>query len=184
MAVAESFQAEVTATPGANRSTQAPWFENGARRSAASVAPTVRACGTEAGDPPQAFLPSLPAAATKVIPEATTRRTAASRARLRLPPMLMLATAGLRGARAASRTTQSRPLIMADRRPSPRQSATFTATRETPLATPNVFPPTVPATCVPWPLQSRELSRNTALCPARARPPNSWWRVLIPVSRT
>ncbi len=45
----------------------------------------------------------------------------------------------------------------------PLQSATLTPTRETPFATPYVAPPRVPATCVPWPLQSLEPSRNTPL---------------------
>ncbi|GAA3101982.1 hypothetical protein GCM10020254_54450 [Streptomyces goshikiensis] len=123
----------------------------------------MRACGTRAGDPAQALEPSFPAATVKVIPVRTARFTAESRAKLGVPPMLMFATAGVPGARAASFTIHSRPFRIPDRRPEPRQSATFTETRETPFATPYVTPPTVPATCVPWPLQSAEPSRNTAL---------------------
>lgn len=98
-----------------------------------------------------------------VIPAATARATAVSRAWLGAPPMLRFATAGVAGDLAAFFTIHSIPPTMADSRPSPRQSATFTATREAPFATPYVLPPTVAATCVPWPLQSREVSKNTPL---------------------
>src|SRR5688572_91344 len=47
--------AETMLTPGAWRSTQVPVFENDARRSLESVAPTVRAAGTRAGDCEQAL---------------------------------------------------------------------------------------------------------------------------------
>ena len=50
--------------------------------------------------------------------------------------------------------TQLMPLTVVDVKPEPSQSSTFTGTMVTPLATPNVEPPRVPATWVPWPLQS------------------------------
>ena len=46
------------------------------------------------------------------------------------------------------------PAMTPEVEPLPLQFSTRTATRLTPLATPYVEPPTVPATCVPWPLQS------------------------------
>jgi heme/copper-type cytochrome/quinol oxidase subunit 2 len=54
--------AEVMPTPGANQSTQSPWFENEALRSVWSVAPIVIASATRAGEKLQAFLFELPAA--------------------------------------------------------------------------------------------------------------------------
>ena len=68
------------------------------------------------------------------------------------PPRLMLATAGCPAW--WSPVTQSIPATTCEVRPLPRQSSTFTATRLTDLATPYLVPPMVPATCVPWPLQS------------------------------
>jgi hypothetical protein len=50
------------------------------------------------------------------------------------------------------------------------------------LATPWALPPTVPATCVPWPLQSSAVPPSTASWPLVARPPKSWWVVRMPVS--
>ena len=46
--------AERMTTPGADTSTHAPWLENEANRSVASVAPTVMGCGRRAGEALQA----------------------------------------------------------------------------------------------------------------------------------
>jgi hypothetical protein len=51
VAVVPVCQALVIATPGASRSTQEPWLLNDAAR---SVAPTVSAAGTRAGEEAQA----------------------------------------------------------------------------------------------------------------------------------
>ena len=54
---------------------------------------------------------------------------------------------------------------------------------DTPRATPQVEPPTVPATWVPWPLQSFvPLPSETAVKPASMRPVNSLWLERMPVS--
>jgi hypothetical protein len=50
-----------------------------------------------------------------------------------------------------SATAQFRPATTLDIVPEPPQSSTRTATSVAPLATPNVLPPMVPATWVPWP---------------------------------
>src|SRR5262249_39113506 len=137
-------------TPGAKMSTQVPKLENEARLSLASVAPTVIAAPTRAGESLHAFWFSLPAAIAYVTPALIERCTAASRAALAPPPRLMFATAGL----IAFLVTQSTPLITPAFVPLPLQSSTRTATSFTALASPTVEPPTVPETCVPWPLQA------------------------------
>jgi hypothetical protein len=51
------------------------------------------------------------------------------------------------------------------------------------LATPYVEPPTVPDTCVPWPLQSLAGPQGMiASKPGTARPPKSWCEYRMPVS--
>ena len=86
--------AEVMLWPGAKMSTQVPQLENDARESTDVDAATVIASGALAGDRKQAFVFSLPAATTYVMPSATARATAAFTALLAPPPRLMLATAG------------------------------------------------------------------------------------------
>jgi hypothetical protein len=67
--------------------------------------------------------------------------------------------------------------------PDPLQLRTRTANRFTPLATPNAAPPTVPETCVPWPLQSMPLRPSpTASKATRARRPNVVCVTRMPVS--
>jgi hypothetical protein len=78
--------------------------------------------------------------------------------------------------------TQSTPASTPENEPLPAQLSTLTATSLTPLATPYWEPPTVPATCVPWPLQSVLVPSPVVLVPHVARPPKSWWEVRMPVS--
>src|SRR5919202_472404 len=94
------------------------------------------------------------------------RRTAASRVASTPPPSLMFATAGL----TALAVTQSMPAVTPAVSPLPVQSSTRTATSCTPFATPYRPPPTVPATCVPWPLQSSADPPSTASKPLAAVP--------------
>ena len=70
----------------------------------------------------------------------------------------MLATAGLTW----STRTRSMPAMMPLVAPLPEQSSTRTPRSEAPLATPYVAPPIVPATWVPWPLQSWPLPPNAS----------------------
>lgn len=63
------WEAETMSEPGPNRSRQVPWLEDLPlgqidRASRLSVAPTVTALGTAAGEVLQALAPSLPAATT------------------------------------------------------------------------------------------------------------------------
>ena len=78
------------------------------------------------------------------MPSATPRAIAAFIAVLREPPRLKLATAGVPAAWLA--TAQSMPAITPDVAPDPEQLSTRIATSDTPLATPHVAPPIVPAT--------------------------------------
>ena len=129
---------DVMATPGANRSTQGPVFDQDARWSRSSVAPTVMAAGTPAGMTVQASTPCptalpLPAATTTVTPALTAVFTAPSMASEVPPPSrLMLTTAG----RTAFAATQSMPATTCAVDPTPWQLSTRTATRDTFLATP------------------------------------------------
>src|SRR4051812_23835854 len=108
--------------------------------------------------------------------------TAVSSAELTPPPRLMLATAGAPGWWFP--VTQSTPAMTPAVLPLPAQSSTRTATSRTPGATPYWLPPMVPATCVPWPLQSSALPPSTSSTPDMARPPKSVWPNVMPVSMT
>src|SRR5690348_2729720 len=82
------YQADRMFTPGAKMSMQRPQFENVARRSVvASMAPTVTASGTRAGEKLQASMLALPAATTTATPAPMTRWTAASIDESGLPPI-------------------------------------------------------------------------------------------------
>jgi hypothetical protein len=119
----------------------------------------------------------FPAATTCVTPRTVERATASLTAVLRPPWMLMFATDGpLR-----LLVTQSMPAMIPDQAPLPLQSRTRTATTFTLLATPHRVPPTVPATCVPWPLQSCPLPPK-ASNPTESRVPNCACVVRIPLS--
>ena len=102
--------------------------------------------GARDGLPKQAFPPSLPAATTTGMPASVAAATAASSASDGSPPRLMLITEGPTG---LCWTTQSSAAITSVVLPEPLQSSTRTGVSVTPLATPYVRPPTVPATCVP-----------------------------------
>src|SRR5262245_62001800 len=91
-------------------------------------------------------------------PELIMLLTAVSTDVLAPPPRLMFATAGC----AWLAVTQSTPAMTPDQVPLPSQPSTRTATRLTAFATPYVAPPTVPATWVPWPLQSSADPPSTA----------------------
>src|SRR5919198_5699255 len=180
VAVSLVSQDEVMLTPGAKMSVQVPKLENDARASVLSLALTVIASATRAGVKLQASALELPDAIAYVMPSAIELRTAVSRVAL-LPeaPRLMLATAGpLVWLLVAQSMPDATPVSV----PEPWQLSTLTATSLTPLATPYELPPTVPATCVPCPLQSVLLPSPAVLVPQTARPPKSWWAVRIPVS--
>ena len=79
--------------------------------------------------------------------------------------------------------TQSTPAMTPVVVPDPWQSRTRTACSVTCFARPYVVPPVVPATCVPWPLQSFvPFPSLTAVKPFPILPANSWWLARIPVS--
>src|SRR6266508_4322951 len=143
-----------------------------------SVAPTVIAAGTRAGLKLQALALLLPAAMAYVTPELIELATALSNVVSMPPPRLMLATAGV----TLLAVTQSMPAATCAVVPLPLQFRTRTATSCTPLATPYCDPPTVPATCVPWPLQSSAVPPSISSTPLVARPPKVWWVNRIPVS--
>src|SRR5690606_3768060 len=179
VALSEVYQAEVMLLPGAKRSRQLPQLEKLDRASLLVVEPTVMAAAARAGEVLQAFWFSLPAATTTVTPALTMRFTAESMAEEAPPPRLMFATAG----RVALFATQSIPAMTPELVPLPWQLSTRTGTRVTCLATPWTVPPTVPATWVPWPLQSLVPRPSLiAVYPAAVRPENCWWVVRIPVS--
>src|SRR6266542_3314128 len=178
VAVSLVIQDEVMLTPGAKMSTQVPKLENEARLSLMSVAPTVIAAGTRAGLKLQALALLLPAAMAYVTPELIELATALSNVVSMPPPRLMLATAGV----TLLAVTQSMPAATCAVVPLPLQFRTRTATSCTPLATPYCDPPTVPATCVPWPLQSSAVPPSISSTPLVARPPKVWWVNRIPVS--
>src|SRR5262245_35567276 len=135
------------------------------------------ALGARDGEDAQASAFELPAATTTVMPSLVAPATAASTAVFAPPPRLMLSTAGPPVWSAAA---QLMPATTSDVHPEPLQSSTRTGTRVTPLATPYFVPPTVPATWVPWPLQSSGLP-PIALYPPRRRPVKSLLVLLMPV---
>merc|ERR1712038_707247 len=123
----------------------------------------------------------LPAATTLGTPELCRAFAASSAAWFFPPPRLMFAVAGL----SALFMTHSMPAMTPDQVPPPLQPKTLTATTLAFFATPYSFPATVPATWVPWPLQSSSLPSPVKFSPHSARFPsaNSSWVMRIPVSR-
>src|SRR5215813_8149604 len=144
-----------------------PKLENEARASVEVVAPTVIALAARAGEEPHASALLLPAATAIGTPAFDKLLTAVSSALDAPPPRLMLATAG---AMKLVRT-QSTPDITPEVEPEPLQSSTRTPRGSELFATPVVEPPIVPATCVPWPLQSVPFPPNASNT-FEARPPN------------
>src|SRR5262245_48020666 len=165
------------ADPGAKMSTTLPKFEKDDRASALVLDPTVMAALTRAGDWLDAFVLPLPAATAYVTPAVIELFTAVSSDVLMPPPRLMFATAGA----ARCDVTQFTPAITPEMLPDPEQFSTRTANSRAALATPYVDPPTVPATCVPWPLQSSPLPPMLSKA-TDARPPNCVCVTRIPVS--
>src|SRR5688500_11570547 len=93
----------------------------------------------------------------------------------------MFATAGF--TRLA--VTQLMPLMTPDVDPDPLQLRTRTPRIRTAFATPHFVPPIVPATWVPWPLQSLPLRPSPTVSAAiDARPPKSACARRMPVSIT
>jgi hypothetical protein len=79
--------------------------------------------------------------------------------------------------------TQSMPAMIVELLLPPEHWNTRTPRSSAPFATPYTAPPTVPATCVPWPLQSCPLPPKPSYT-LLARPPNSECPVRMPVSIT
>src|SRR3989475_3756107 len=172
---------DTIADPGAYASTQLPQFEKDALASVLSDAATVKTPGAPDGDSVQASTLSFPAATARNTPEFQRLVTAWSSAGDLPPPSDIFATAGVTW----FAVTQSTPAITSELRPMPAQPSTRTPCRETALATPYVAAPIVPATWVPWPLQSSPVPAATpsrASYTSSARPPNSGCSVQIPVS--
>src|SRR5436309_5104674 len=168
---------DLIADPGPYASTQPPQFEYDALASVFSDAATVKTLGAPDGDSVQASTLSFPAATARNTPEFRRFVTAWSSAADLPPPSDMFATAGLRW----FALTQSTPAITSELSPRPAQLSTRTPCSETAFATPYVAAPMVPATWVPWPLQSSPV-RCRASKLLFARPPNSGCNVQIPVS--
>ena len=169
--------------PGAKTSTHRPKFEKEVIWSAKSTAATVSTRGSLAGLTVQASFDAFPAATTTVIPASTIARTPASSAGSIPPPRLRLATAGARPLRSCS--TASIPLRISEVVPRPSQRNTLIGTIVTLLATPTLLPPMVPATCVPWPVQSVVPSDwSTEENPVLTRPANSGCVASTPESMT
>src|SRR5437763_14904708 len=120
--------------PGANKSKQLPVFEKLDRASVFSVAPTVNADPTRAGELPQASLFSFPPAMAYVTPSLIELVTALSRALDAPPPRLMFATAGVPAPWLP--LTQSTPAMTSELAPLPSHPSTRTGTRRTDFATP------------------------------------------------
>src|SRR5688500_2643737 len=100
-------------------------------------------------------------------PELARLLTALFSAEEKPPPRDMFATAGLM----RFTRTQSTPAMIAEYEPEPEQFNTRMPRSSAPLAMPYVLPPMVPATCVPWPLQSWPLPPSASYG-LEARPPN------------
>src|ERR671912_1130247 len=149
-------------------STQGPVELKPARVSVIVVAPTARVAVRPRGSRSQEFAPVLPAEVARKTPESIIAVSAAASVSLQPKFHEVFATAG----RCAFAVTKSTAAIAPDRLPAPAQLSQRTACRRTFLATPYVSDPIVPATCVPWPLQSTFGPPN-ALKSAVARPSKS-----------
>src|SRR5687768_10741358 len=106
-----------------------------------------------AGETLQAFPLSPPAPTDTNTPELARLLTAVLTADEKPPPTDMLATAGF----TRFKRTQSTPAMTPAVVPEPVQLSTRTPCSRTWLATPYAVAPMIPATWVPWPLQSAPL---------------------------
>lgn len=123
-------------------SIQVPKLLKTALASFLPVAPTVTAFGTKAGEKPHALPLLLPAATTTVIPAVAARSIACLYAcDVPRPPRLILMTAGFGPLARIQSIADMMPAVV----PLPASDSTFTACRVVALATPYIFPPTVPA---------------------------------------
>jgi len=148
VSVSLSIPVLVICTPGAKTSTRLPMLLKRAILSLMSVAPTVMASLTRAGENWEESSPSLPAARTTCMPESIALRTASSRAREGLPPRERERTEGRPCARACL-VAKSIPDMMVLSEPPPSRLRTLMPWRSARLATPKCAPPTVPAQWVP-----------------------------------
>ena len=130
------FQAEVIPSPGANRSTTEPKFENQAIESLISEAPTVKAAATCAGEKLPASLLLFPAATATLTPVLIVPSKALSIEKLTGPPMLMFATAGVDGFALCALATKFNPPTIASVGQLPPLLQTFTERMVTFFATP------------------------------------------------
>jgi hypothetical protein len=142
-AVSDATLADNTFFSGAKISRQVPKQLKLALASELSVAPTVIAEGTKAGENPQASALSLPAATTTTTPAFVTSSIAVfTEGLLPPPPKLALTTPGLRF---VFFFTQSSASIIQAKDPDPSSPKTFTEWSVDSLATPKLLPPIVPA---------------------------------------
>ncbi|KAH3668231.1 hypothetical protein OGAPHI_001985 [Ogataea philodendri] len=96
----------------------------------------------------------FPAATTITNPLWYAALTASSRTELFAAPSDKLATPGTFPLSFLCLTANWSPAMTDESEPWPYLSSTFTLMRLISLATPNVFDPISPATCVPWPTKS------------------------------
>ena len=186
VASSSPIQADFTSEPGAKMSTHAPKLEKPLLASSRAVAPTVIAVGAFAGEYPHASSLALPAATTTVMLRPCMYAAASTSDGEAPPPSDIDATPGTPGCAAAWKSAAQRiPAATSERYPEPWQFSTRTPCRVARGATPYVLPRTVPAQCVPCPLQSSgSASSSTKSNPAPTRPANCVWLAAIPVSIT
>src|SRR3954453_23523152 len=82
-----------------------------------------------------------------------------------------------------SHSPNCKPESVSELLPAPFASRTFTATRDTDFATPNVVPPMVPETWVPWPFSSVS-TLLAKFAPKLALPPNCFIKTSQQASTT
>lgn len=168
-----------------------PRLEKEARESSRSTAPTVSAASAAPGDPTvDGPGPALPAATTKRVSVDAVRvltawligsvpSVSASE------PRLMLTTL------ACWEAAHSMPSMTDDSEPKPSSPSTLPISRSARGATPRrvpedaaPVPPTVAATCVPWPKWSSVLGLPEKSFASATRPARSGWFASTPVSST
>ena len=185
-------------TPGAVTSgltapspSRGPRLEKPARESSRSTAPTVSAASAVPGEPmvDWPLAPSLPAAMTNSesvdAVSALTAWLMGSVPSVGPPPRLMLITL------ASWAAAHSMPSMTEDSVPYPLSSSTLPTSSSASAATPRMdppdaapVPPTVAATCVPWPKRSPVLPLLEKSLACAMRPDRSGCLSSTPVSRT